>query len=107
MSKFDYHNVINLLAKKFDAGDDFDFKTVKDSGNTFRIEFHTKGDKIINCEIVPGKYEMKISLKTPELPDDFKEWLRDFEYELEQTFFVNIDLDISADDDNFILTIKY
>jgi hypothetical protein len=107
MSKIDYMKVLDIAAETLKTGRfkiDYPVKT----GEKFEITMQGAGR-------TPNKFtatllENELELVFPKdnfLDHEFKKWLADFEYELEQAFLININIKAGQEASKFTVRITF
>ncbi|MCP4131656.1 MAG: hypothetical protein GY754_11820 [bacterium] len=100
MSSVDYMKVLDIITRTFGADRDVDLKASHEKFDIFDIVmFCSDGRKVPFKMVLNKQFQLDIFFKKIhfESEKEYAKWLSRFEYELEQTFFVNIRID-QADD---------
>jgi len=111
MSTLDYENyrkVIQIVAESFDASEDLTIDAAHDKVDIFDVSFTSVQGERKQFRILRKKYELDVVLKKEYFPGkEFDTWLSNFEYELEQTFLTNIEIDVDDNPVNYEITVKF
>ncbi len=113
MSYIDYMKVIDCAVMLFNADPSFDLKARHEKTDIFDITMTIPGEKTrsFRCTVSGNDIKLIMPLSLFDSNEDFRKWLSKFEYELEQTFFMNIRLDYTltpfADSEACVISIGY
>jgi len=111
MSTLDYENyrkVIQIVAESFNASEDLTIDAAHDKVDIFDVSFTSVQGERKQFRILRKKYELDVVLKKEYFPGkEFDTWLSNFEYELEQTFLTNIEIDVDDNPVNYEITVKF
>jgi hypothetical protein len=99
MSKIDYRKVIELMAKSLKYEKKVETTNPEKEINIFEVEFTSINDSIKICRITVNEYDLEIGFPKKYFTDhrEYDKWINAFEYELEQSFFKNIKIDLGDD----------
>jgi CTP:phosphocholine cytidylyltransferase-like protein len=107
MSHIDYMKIIDILIKSFGAHK-YEMEATHEKIDIFDITIPGDTGKEKNFKFLLSKYQLEILYSNKYLTEDeFERWLSKFEYELEQTFFVNIDLVKEITPINYRILLSY
>ncbi len=99
MSNIDYMKVIDIISKTFGANKEVDLKAThdkRDKTDKFDITMTLQDGSHFSYRIFLYRHELDVLLNKNSVDDKkFRKWVSSFEYELEQTLFLNIKLNIS------------
>lgn len=103
-----YRKVIQIVAESFDASEDLTIDAAHDKVDIFDISFTSVRGDNKKFRILRRKYEVDVILKKDYFTgNSFDKWLSGFEYELEQTFLTNIEIDVDDNPVHYEITVKF
>jgi len=107
MSKIDYMKVIDIISKVFNVDTNFELNASHEKVDIFEIKMQSN-DGEINYKILLYEYYLEIIFKKTIFENrNYSKWVNDFEYELEQTFFINVKLEKNDNPSKYILKINF
>jgi hypothetical protein len=108
MAKIEYMKVLDIIAKLFNAEKDLHVDAIHDEADIFTAHMIDLNENRYECKLINHKYKMDISFSKDYMDKyAFKNWLSNFEWELEQQFFVNISLTVDPEATEYRIKISY
>ena len=108
MSKIDYLKVIDLMARTLKLDQHVDVSNPGEEFNIFSVTMTGINIESKECKIVVNEFDMDVFFKKTYFTEhDFDKFTSRFEYELEQTFFKNIEMDFDEDVVNYKMKIHF
>ena len=108
MSKIDYLKVIDLMARTLKLDQHVDVANPDKEFNVFAVEMKGINEDIKQCRLVVRDFDMDLVFKKIYFTEqEFEKFISRFEYDLEQTFFKNIEMDVDEDVVNYKVKIHF
>jgi len=108
MANIEYMKVIDIIAQLFNAEKDLHVDAIHDKADIFTAHMIDLNGKKYECKLINHKYTMDISFSKDYMDKyEFKKWLTNFEWELEQQFFVNINLNVDPEATEYRVKLSY
>ena len=108
MSRIDYLKVIDLMARTLKLDQHVDVSNPEKEFNIFAVEMKGINEDVKHCKLVVRDFDMDLIFKKIYFTEsEFEKFTSKFEYDLEQTFFKNIEMDFDEDVVNYKVTIKF
>lgn len=95
MSTIDYMKVIDIISKLFEADRKVDLTATHDKIDIFDIVTHCYDGTKVPYRMLLQKYELDVIIKKEDFPGDmkFSKFVSRFEYEMEQEFLTNVQIE--------------
>ncbi len=108
MKEYDYNKVLKIFAKVTGKNRKMEFETQSERTDIFTVIFSDDQEKNMRCSVILNKYNMDISIPIQDIDEKkYKKLLTDFEYEMEQAYLRNIELEISEDEKSHHIKIEF
>lgn len=111
MSSIDYMKVIDIISKTFGANKEVDLKAThdrQDKIDKFDITMTLSDGSNLTYRILLFRHELDILLEKKCIDGkQFKKWISNFEYELEQSLFTNIHLNVSDEINEYKIKVTF
>ncbi len=105
MAKIDYMKIIGALSKTLNL-ETIDMKFQDKSTDRLEITMGGEAVKERKFTLTLADFSLELAFSKQYLTGrDFDKWVTNFEYELEQAFVSNVDIDVQGDPSNHVLTI--
>jgi len=101
-----YRRVIDVITKLFNASRSVDIAALHDRDDIFDVTMTLPDGGTKKFRVVQRPYELEVVFDRDFLArDKMERWLGSFEFELEQTFLVNVKVDVKSDSEKHIVKI--
>ena len=101
-----YRRVIDVITKTFNANRSVDIAALHDRDDIFDVTMTMPDGGAKKFRVVQRPYELEVVFGRDFFTQDKMErWLGSFEFELEQTFLVNVKVDVKSDAEKHIVKI--
>jgi hypothetical protein len=111
MSNIDYMKVIDIISKTFGANKEVDLKAAhdrRDKTDKFDITMTLSDGSHFSYRILLFRHELDVIMDKNSIDDkQFKKWVSSFEYELEQSLFINIHLSVTDEINEYQVKVTF
>ncbi len=111
MSSIDYMKVIDIISKTFGANKEVDLKAAhdrRDKTDKFDITMTLSDGSRFSYRILLFRHELDVLIDKNSVGEkEFKKWVSNFEFELEQTLFLNVKLNVSDEISEYKIKVMF
>jgi len=106
MARIDYMKVIDVIAKTFGADKEFELKASHDKVDIFDVILKDIRGSSRDIKLLMDSQSLTIRFSRTSMDEkEFRKWVSIFEYELEQTFLINIKMTLEHESSTYVIKI--